>query len=608
MSDLQDVPVASPRHPRRRLGLRSETLILLPVATLVLVALSAFTLLSFRSALHQEVDERRQEAMRGARDLAAAVARDPHQSAELLRDASRFVAGAAIGDARGAVEIKGGDFQDSNVLTPLDGKFPETPAAAGPSEYLPGSVAGFASLGPAGARRVVRVDLAAVSLGAQKRGLAVLSWVVVVVGLAFATLVMFFLRYAVQPYDALLARARSVSAPGDRDEIEFLVQTFDRALHSLAQQGEKAGEDDIAALQRALAPSLESGLLLLDQDGGMLALNATGERILGTPASPAGTSVSTALTRYPALLGIILAAIQTGVGVQRAECSIEHPQGEPGMARDRALGLTVHPLRRDDGGIRGFLILFADLTDARRRDGESRLAESLARIGELAAGVAHELRNSLATLRGYLTLIERRPGEETVEDYLGEIRHETEHLQRVLEDFLAFARPGSARLEDVDLQAVVRRAVTDPALGGAAIGLDLQVPAGAILRGDAQLLERAVRNLLHNAVQAEATTPSLCQVAVRVQRSLEGLELEVSDRGPGLPPAIREQLFHPFVSGRPGGVGLGLALTLRIVDLHGGRIRIEDRVGGGARAILTFPILEQQTLTHPSLLVTTSKS
>lgn len=586
MSDPEAAPAT---RRRRRLGLRSEILILLPVATLVLVALSVFTLFSFRNALFQVAEERRAEAARIARDLAVDIARDPQRSAAILRGASRFSLGAALSDEHGATLVKGGDFQDSNVLAPLEGRFPQAPIAVGPNDYLLETIAGFAPFGPLGARRVVRVDFAAASLGAQGRGVAILSWVVIAVSVGLAALVIFFLGYAVQPYDALLARARTVSAPGDRDEIEFLVHTFDQAIHSLARQGEGAGQDDIAALERALAPSLESGLLLLDREGGVLALNPTAERILGTSAPPAGTAAAVALAAYPALLGLVERALVTGGGVQRAECAIEIPAPEAGHTLQRTLGLTVHPLRRDDGGVRGFLILFADLTEARRGEEQGRLAESLARIGELAAGIAHELRNSLATLRGYLTLIERRPAEEAVEDYLGEIRRETDHLQRVLEDFMAFARPGSARLEEIDLQAVVRRAVTDPALGGAVIALDLRVPGAALLRGDAQLLERAVRNLLHNAVQAEAASPAASQVEARVRQTSEGIELEVCDRGPGLPPAVREHLFHPFASGRPGGVGLGLALALRIVDLHGGQIRLEDRPGGGTRAVAFFP-------------------
>jgi signal transduction histidine kinase len=205
----------------------------------------------------------------------------------------------------------------------------------------------------------------------------------------------------------------------------------------------------------------------------------------------------------------------------------------------------------------------------------------------MAGGVAHELRNSLATLRGYLTLIERRPDEESIADYLAEIRHEADHLERVLEDFLAFARPGTARFEELSLNQLARRSAADPALAG--VEVRVLTDSDVRLRGDAQLLERAVRNLLHNAAQAEREAGGTGPVELTIEPGPEGVELAVEDRGPGLPPEVRERLFHPFATGRRGGVGLGLALAHRIVTLHGGRIRLEDRPGGGTRALLTFP-------------------
>ncbi|HEV3459033.1 MAG TPA: ATP-binding protein, partial [Thermoanaerobaculia bacterium] len=278
------------------------------------------------------------------------------------------------------------------------------------------------------------------------------------------------------------------------------------------------------------------------------------------------------------------------------------------------------PLRRDDGATRGYLVLFADLTEARRRAEESRLADRLTALGEMAAGVAHELRNSLATLRGYLTLIERRPDEESIADFIAEIRHEADHLQRVLEDFLAFARPGTARLQLFSLLALVRRAAADPALSGVAVEVRADTAglaaagdaagaggtgggaAGAAagdtaaagageawLRGDPQLIERALRNVLHNAAQAEREAGRRGPVKVTVDDQPAGVEVTIADRGPGVPAEMRDRLFHPFATGRAGGVGLGLALAHRIVTLHGGRIRLEDRPHGGTLARLTFP-------------------
>jgi signal transduction histidine kinase len=255
----------------------------------------------------------------------------------------------------------------------------------------------------------------------------------------------------------------------------------------------------------------------------------------------------------------------------------------------RTVGLTVHPLRRDDGKVRGSLILFADLTETRKRAEEERLGASLAQLGELSAGLAHEQRNSLATLRGYLTLIERAPDEESITDYLEEIRRESDHLQRVLEDFLSFARPGSVRHEEVDLAAIARRAALDPALDGFEVEVISEAGEDAAIKGDAQLLERAVRNLLHNAAEAERGAGLEGPLRVRLEASADGPTLSIEDRGPGLPAEVRERLFQPFATGRAGGVGLGLALARRIVDLHGGRLTLEDRGEGGTRATISIP-------------------
>src|SRR5262249_52042410 len=152
-------------------------------------------------------------------------------------------------------------------------------------------------------------------------------------------------------------------------------------------------------------------------------------------------------------------------------------------------------------------------------------ADSLSRLGEIAAGIAHELRNSLATLRGYLTLVARRPDEEALTDYVGEMRRETEHLQRVLDDFLSFARPGSTHMQQGDLHAGLRRAAGDPARGEARIVLDQPSPEPCgTIAGDPLLLERAFRNLLHNAVQAEVAHRGRAEdISVGVRRVGEQL-------------------------------------------------------------------------------------
>ena len=615
------------RRRAPRLGFRGELLLLPPAALLLLLAVSAFTLFSYRNALGLFAEERRAEAARLAGAAAAALGAAAAPTPEALHRLAPRAERVLLLDAQGRLIAAWGEPPEDGAGDPLAplgaARALAGPVGIGPGRGLPaGVIAGFAPLGPPAERRVLRLDLDAGPLAAQLAGLRILLPVALAAGAAVVVLMLLFLRYLVTPFDALLERARQLGGAGAAaaggggptaavaaaagaggaeggDEIAFLVRTFERAVEALAARAANsavADEADIAALSRTLVRSLESGVLLLDAAGAVLALNDVGAGLLGMETPAAGAPASQLLAAHPDLARAVDAAVTGREGVQRREIEV----ASPGAGGARTLGLTVHPLRRDDGAVRGFLVLFADLTESVRRAEEARLADSLAGLGELAAGVAHELRNSLATLRGYLTLIDRSPrGAETVADYLGEIRRETDHLQRVLEDFLAFARPGTARLEPVDLLAVARRAASDPALSGAFVEVEDRCPASVRVHGDPQLLERAVRNLLHNSVQAIEGKTGAEPVVVGVERTAAGLVLTVDDRGCGVPEEIRERLFQPFATARPGGVGLGLALTRRIVTLHGGGLRLEDRPGGGTRATIAFP---------PDVLVTIGNS
>jgi PAS domain S-box-containing protein len=551
-----------------------ESRILLPAALLLLIILSSFTLLSFRHALDILTLEQRELALRMAKDLAGRLSRG--EGAELEMSAGRLPPGSRIAvvtpDGGALLEI--GTFERRDFL--LQG-FDGGPASSGPDEATPEHVAALAPTQWQGRAALLRLDLPAFHLARQRSGLRVLTAVVVTVNFAVALLVVHFIRSLLRPFETILARAREVDpgAPAG-DDTAYLLSIFERALDALT------GADDLTALQRTLGSSLESGLLLVHQDGRVLALNPSGATLLGVPGAAVGESLKDLLAGQPALLEVLDGAITRERSVHRHESVIADREGT------RTLGLTVHPLRHPDGAIRAFLVLFVDLTEAQRLANEQRLSRTLAQVGELAAGLAHELRNSLATIKGYLALIERAPGDDAVGDHVAEMRREAEDLQRVLDDFLSFARPGSTRLEPVSLETVARRAAADPALGGAAVRLASRCDKPPTLQGDAQLLERAVRNLLHNAKEAQARAGREAPVEVLVTQRGERLTLEILDCGDGLAEEIRDRIFQPFATTRPEGVGLGLALARRIVDLHGGRLSIEARPGGGTVARLEF--------------------
>ncbi len=566
-----------------RLGLRREVLLLLPLAMLALVLLSTFSLIAYRHGIESLRAQRHDEARLLARELAQRLAAAPTLSTALLREAAPLVRRAAVVDEGGRLVAVNGEFEQGDPLAPLAGR-PSSVVALGPASELPETVAAFAPFQRGTRQLMLRIDLPADLLSRQLRGLRILWWVALPLNFLVVALMFLFLRFLLRPFDALLEQARRVDAGGSEaeDEVAFLVGTFERAVAALARS-ERSSEDEIATLQQALAPSLESGLLLLDRQAKVLALNPVGRELLGVDQPAEGRPARQVLAGQDELLALLDAAATEGRGVARREVAVR-AAGEL-----RTLGLTVHGLRRDDGEVRGFLVLFVDLTEVRRQAEEERLAEGLEQLGELAAGVAHELRNGLATLRGYLTLVERRPEEGTLRDYLVEMRRESDHLARVVEDFLTFARPESARVEVVDLVAVARAAAADPALPAGAVEVEPPADPAPRVNGDPELLERAIRNLLHNAVRAELDHRGEAAVRCRLTAGGETLELVVEDRGPGLPAEIRQRLFQPFVTGRPDGVGLGLSLAHRIVGLHRGSLRIEDRDGGGTRAVIAFP-------------------
>jgi signal transduction histidine kinase len=565
-----------------RLGLRVEIIILLPVALVLMVLVSTVTLLSYRHAIDSFKEDLQLEAARTAGRVAELISTSGTPSTSTLRRAVPHARHIALIDTSGAVILGIGSDVGVDPLSMFEGLELSRPVAVGP-DLVNEFVAGLAPAVWNRRAHYVRVDLEAVLLARQIRSLRVLQWVVLAVNAGLTILLLLFLRHLLTPYDQLLARAREVlpdSRPKE-DEVAFLISSFEKALETL-RASEEPSTDDIAALERTLGPSLESGLLLLGREAEVLALNAVGAALLGIEQPATGTPLERIIETQPTLLGLIQDSISIGRTVQRKEIELE----EDGTAR--TLGLSIHPLRRDDGSVRAYLLLFADLTETRRRADEERLATSLAQVGELAAGVAHEMRNSLATFRGYLTLVERTPEEESIRDYLLELRRETDHLERVLEDFLSFARPGSTRLEEIDVATVVRRAALDPALNGIEIKLSPASEEGFPIKGDGQLLERAVRNLLRNAAEAASSSGTREPLEVEIRQVGDRVEVTIADRGPGVPAELRTSLFRPFVTGRAEGVGLGLALAHRIVHLHGGRLQLEDREGGGALARISF--------------------
>jgi signal transduction histidine kinase len=255
--------------------------------------------------------------------------------------------------------------------------------------------------------------------------------------------------------------------------------------------------------------------------------------------------------------------------------------------------VTASPVRTEAGLIHGVICLFTDLSEVVELEEQLRLKDSLARLGELTAGIAHEFRNGLATIHGYARLIapERLPDD--YRPYVTGIRDETEALGQVVTNFLNFARPAELVLAPVDVRATIERAADD-------IRTDVSARGGQIVirgefgdvDGDEIMLRQAFSNLCRNALEAclDAGVPPRIAIQGVLDDAAGVQRVIVTDNGPGIPENVAARIFRPFVTTKARGTGLGLALVQKIIVTHNGRVSAATAEGGGARLSVTLPV------------------
>jgi len=240
------------------------------------------------------------------------------------------------------------------------------------------------------------------------------------------------------------------------------------------------------------------------------------------------------------------------------------------------------------------LLFLAALRERRAVEERVRRSETLAALGTLAAGVAHEVNNPLGTIAACADAAAgkiggERPDPARATELLRTIGSEARRCSRIVGDLMDFARDGEPAAGPVDLGSLVKETVElarlNPRLQR--VPIDLAAPEETpLLLADAGRLKQALLNLLSNAIQV---SPEGTRVEVAVARDGEGAAVSVRDRGPGVPEEDRRRIFEPFRTGRAGGTGLGLTIVDRVASSHGGRVEVEDAPGGGALFRLRLP-------------------
>ena len=278
------------------------------------------------------------------------------------------------------------------------------------------------------------------------------------------------------------------------------------------------------------------------------------------------------------LLGLqSLAILVIGAGVA---ASLTRPLARlAGQARRIAAGDLTPRLSARRGDEIGVLAETLDGMVASLREAQAARvqAERLATLGRISAGLAHEIRNPLSSIRMHVQVLGRQPGADSATSRL--LLAEIDRLDGILSELLTWARPSELRREAVDLGVLLDEALElmRPQLEHRGIRVSRHADAVPPLNGDRERLRQLLRNLLANARDALGTGGTL---TVRLAPGGAGVRLEVADDGPGIPAEIRDRVFEPFVTGRRDGTGLGLALAKRAVEDHGGALGFESGSGG----------------------------
>jgi len=330
---------------------------------------------------------------------------------------------------------------------------------------------------------------------------------------------------------------------------------------------------------------LEDGLLLFNADGRCVLGSPSVEKFLGVmPGTILGRRVGEIFSHGHPMrdaLGLQGDRIEP---VESAEVRLDGPKGP------RRIAISAQIIS-EKGEQMGTLVTLRDLESYERLGSQLQVSERLAALGRVTAGVAHEVKNPLNSMRVWLEVLKGNlPGEPEPQQAVKMLDTEIDRLDRAVKTFLDFTRPVEIELEDSDLPELLKDVVevARPSIARAGVALVKEIPEKfPPIRLDRRLIHQGVLNLILNACDA---TPSGGQITVSLRQDGEMAMVQVADTGKGISPEDRAKIFQLFYTTRPGGTGIGLANTFRFVQLHNGSIEFESEVGRGTTFTLELPL------------------
>lgn len=375
----------------------------------------------------------------------------------------------------------------------------------------------------------------------------------------------------------------------------FAVALLSGSLAERARRGEaqleQATEEiaDLQAFNQYVLDNLLSGLVTADADNRIVTFNRSAMLITGNDgALPMGEPAAEVLQLPPAFAATLP---QDLARTRSKRTDYVFRQSKGGSIE---LGLSVAALPLPDGS-RGYLYTFQDVTDVRRFEQNARLQQRLAAVGEMAAGIAHEIRNPLASMSGSMQMLKQElPLSADQAQLMDIVLKESERLNQTIKSFLAYARPQRFSLQKLDLRPIVQETamlLRNSTEVGDLHAVELKLADDAVLvDADESQIRQIIWNLATNGLRAMPAGGTLCLSAVHEATPSGRIALLlVEDEGVGIPPEDVDSIFQPFRGSFGKGTGLGLAIVHRIITDYGGQIEVKPRTSGGTVFRVKFP-------------------
>jgi two-component system sensor histidine kinase PilS (NtrC family) len=339
--------------------------------------------------------------------------------------------------------------------------------------------------------------------------------------------------------------------------------------------------DRLSFLYKQIFDDINTGIITVDAENRVTSFNRAAEVITGYRS---GEILGRELSR--AFPGLETPLLHDG---RRHTAAIPRKSGET-----IPVGYSCSRLNAPDSNENGYVYTLQDLSQIKKMEAQVQQAEKMATIGEMAAGIAHELRNPLAAISGAVQLLDRESQEDSVNKRLfGIILRESDRLDATIHEFLLFSKPVDPKKEWFSLRALAQEALEtlsqDPEWNPTLI-LDLEIAPDLECWGDPQLIRQVLLNLIANSANA-CRNMEKGRILLRVEEIPEAaMVLEIVDNGPGIPEDFREKIFEPFFTTRETGTGLGLAIVRQIVQSHGGEISLRDGQPQGTIFTVRLPM------------------